>query len=126
MDKSKLGKYVRSRGHRWELIVVNMLKEANFEAISARQESRTADASGIDIVSNFPFKIQCKDAANYPNFHKLLTETRAEIIMLRLRDKTKFKDTERIKIKGDYVIMELNKFLDYVKNNHSNAPIVTQ
>lgn len=102
----------RSAGHRWELDIVKSLKDMGYEAVSSRQESRSMDARGIDIVSDYPFLIQAKCMTNQPQFHKLLTETDANVVFFR---KTEKKGT-RFFAQGEYAVLPLDEFYKLTSN----------
>lgn len=91
----------RSAGILWELEVIKDLHKLGFEAVSTRYASRMMDDQGIDILSDFPLKIQCKVSINQPNVHKILTETEAELIFYKRVEKSGSKFMPR----GEYVIM---------------------
>ena len=101
----------RNRGHKFERDIVLMLKEMGYEAVTSRQESRSADARGIDIISDYPFKIQAKCKKNQPNFHEILTETDADVVFFRKTEKK----GKRFYAKGEYAIIELKEFLKLTK-----------
>ena len=61
----------RDKGHRFELKIVNELKEMGYEAVSSRAESKNLDAQAVDIVSNFPYYVQCKFTQRLPNIWKI-------------------------------------------------------
>ena len=94
----------RDAGHKFERDIIHSLKVMGYEAVSSRQESRSADARGIDIISDYPLNIQAKSATNQPNFHTLLTETEAEVIFYR---KTEKRGTRFYTI-GEYAILPLD------------------
>ena len=101
----------RDAGNAYECKIASELREIGFEAVTSRSESRSLDAKGIDLVSNFPLQAQMKTACNQPNFHKLLTETEAQIIFWQKTEKA----GARFMPKGEYVILAkndlYNKFL---------------
>jgi len=102
----------RNRGHNWERTCVNRLKDLGYDAVSSRQESRSADARGIDIISDtFPLKVQCKTQVNQPNIHNLLTETDAEVIFYQKTNKK----GKRFYSAGEYAILSLDDFLKLIK-----------
>jgi len=96
----------RDRGHKFEREIVNTLKEMGYEAVSSRQESRSMDARGIDIVSDYPYLIQAKSMVNQPNFHALLTETDAEVVFYRKTEKR----GKRFFAVGEYAVLPLKDF----------------
>ena len=85
---------------------MNTLKEMGYEAVSSRQESRSMDARGIDIVSDYPYLIQAKSMVNQPNFHALLTETDAEVVFYRKTEKR----GKRFYAAGEYAVLPLKDF----------------
>ena len=101
----------KQAGNKLELDVVHRLKEMGYEAASSRQESRSADARGIDIITTFPREIQCKSMVNTPPIHKILTETDADMIVWRKQEK---KGT-RFYAQGDYAILSLDDFFKLIK-----------
>jgi len=101
----------RDSGHRFELDIVHILKEMGYKAVSSRQESRSADARGIDIITDYPYLIQCKNMAKAPNFHTLLTETDADVVFFRKTEKR----GKRFYTQGDYAVIALDKFLKLTK-----------
>lgn len=101
----------RTAGIRFEQEVVNMLKDLGFDVVTSRYESKRADDAGIDVVGDFPLKIQCKSQVNTPNVHKLITETEAEVVFWR---KQKKKNNKFYK-QGDYAMIPLSKFLNLWK-----------
>ena len=56
----------RDKGHRFELKIINELKELGYKAVSSRSESKNMDDKGVDIISDFPFYIQCKNTERMP------------------------------------------------------------
>ena len=105
----------KQAGGRWELDVIKDLKEMGYEAVSSRSESRNAEARGIDIITNFPYNIQCKASVNNPNYHKLLTETDAGLIFHRKMEKRK---TQFYTI-GEYVNMPKASFYKLINNGNT-------
>jgi len=87
------------------------LREMGYEAVTSRQESRSADAAGIDIISNIPFEIQCKASKNQPQLHQLLTETEATAVFYRKMEKK----GKRFYAQGDYVIISKGDFYKLLK-----------
>ena len=63
----------KQKGNAYELKIVCELKEMGFEAESSRNASRKMDALGVDIVTNFPFHIQCKRVERLFNPEGILT-----------------------------------------------------
>ena len=101
----------RTAGHAYELQIVNELKEMGYDAVTSRAESRNLDNKGVDIVTDFPFHIQCKNSANNPDYHKLhesdlLPEDKPFAVF--------HKKTERkgnvFRKQGEYVILKKEDF----------------
>ena len=61
----------RTKGHNFERRIINELKEQGFEAVSSRSESKSMDDKGVDIISDYPFFIQCKNTMRMPDPHKI-------------------------------------------------------
>ena len=96
----------KQAGSKWELDIVHKLKEMGYEAVSSRQESRSADARGIDVITDYPYLIQAKCMVNQPNFHTLLTETDAEVVFFRKTEKR----GKRFYAVGEYAVIPLKEF----------------
>ena len=106
------------RGHTYERDIVKELTSRGYEAATARYASRMLDDQGVDIASDYPFRIQCKATVKPPGIHDLLTTTAANAIFWRRivkQGKQFYKD-------GEYVTISQEDFLDLVekarKNNH--------
>ena len=97
----------KSAGNKFELDIVHILKEMGYKAVSSRQESRSADARGIDIITDYPYLIQCKNMNKQPNFHTLLTETDADVVFFRKTEKR----GKRFYTEGEYAVIPLKEFL---------------
>ena len=61
----------RDKGHRYERKIINELKEQGYKAVSSRSESRTMDDQGVDIITDYPFHIQCKNTIRLPEPYKI-------------------------------------------------------
>ena len=97
----------KQAGSKWELDIVHTLKDMGYKAVSSRQESRSADARGIDLISDYPYAIQAKSMVNTPPIHSILTETDAEVIFWRKTEKRK----RRFYAIGEYAMIPLKEFL---------------
>jgi len=100
----------RTAGHNFEREIIRILKDMGYNAVSARHESRSADDRGIDIISNFPLKIQAKISVNQPNVHNILQEKDCDVIFFRKVEKA---DKNFIS-KGDYAMLELEDLLNLI------------
>ena len=107
MNKRKLGKASRRRGHDFERKIVKELKELGFKAGSSRSESRSMDSKGVDIISeDFPFYVQCKCSCNSVNYGKLLSVIPDEKIPVVFHRKTKRRDKNFI-VEGEVKMMRV-------------------
>ena len=97
-------------GHNFEREIVNELKSMGYEAYTARYASRLADDRGIDVVTDFPFKIQAKCSIKQPNFHLLLTERECDAVFFRKQEKA----NTRFVTKGEYVVITKEAFYKLV------------
>jgi len=100
----------RTAGLNWERHIVKVLKNLGYEAETARYVSRKADDAGIDIVSDFPLKIQAKISQNQPNAHTILTEKECDVIFFRKVEKA----DKRFISKGDYAMLKLEDLLNLI------------
>ncbi len=91
----------RTAGHNYERQIAEELRNLGFEATTSRQESRSLDSAGVDLVTDFPLQPQMKCSINQPNAHKILTETEAEIIFYKRVEKAGSKFMPR----GEYCIL---------------------
>ncbi len=107
----KSGKAARVRGHGFELQICKVLVGKGFAAITSRSESKRLDDAGGDIVTDFPFHIQCKfvEALSMPN-HQLIKQMK-----IALKDKPPCIIHKRAN-KGVIVSLDLEDFLNLVKN----------
>lgn len=69
-DASTIGKRNKRKGNRFELEVINKLKEIGYiDCVSSRSKDKLADANKIDVISDsLPVLIQCKYSKNTPNY----------------------------------------------------------
>lgn len=106
----------RDAGHNYERQVLNKLQMLYTEKlVTARAESRNADAFGIDILGTGPIQVQCKLQKTLPDltiFNKM-KEYCQEAINVIVWGRTKRAEKNMIK-NGDYVIMKLNDFVDLI------------
>jgi len=104
------GKSARVKGHTFERAVCELLRQRGFDAITARLESKRLDNLGSDIVTDFPFHIQCKavERMSMPS-HDLLA-----ILAKNLTDKPSCIFHKRNN-KGTIVSLSLDDFLNLIK-----------
>ena len=93
-----------------------MLIDREWEASTSRYSSRKLDDAGVDIDSDYPFRIQCKAMVIQPQIHTLLTETAATAIFYRRM----VKKGERFFKDGEYAILSQEDFLDLVDKAYKN------
>jgi len=114
MNKSQIGKRSRSAGIKWERQIIKELKSMGFNAVSSRQESRSQDAAGNDIISDCNFNIQCKCSCVTPNINILssMPDNHPPVILWK---KTKRVD-KNFKTIGEYAILKKEDFLIMLAN----------
>jgi len=100
----------KQAGSAWEREIVQRLIGMGYDAVTARYASRMMDDKGIDIVSDFPLKIQCKISINQPNVHDILTNKECDVIFFRKVEKA---DKNFIS-KGDYAMLKLEDLLNLI------------
>ena len=100
----------RARGHNWERSVIHELIKRGWDAVSSRYASRMMDDQGVDIVSDYPHKIQCKATQTTPGIHDILQTTQADVIFWRRTEKK----GERFFKTSDYAILRLEDYLNLV------------
>ena len=98
----------KTAGNNYERQIAQELRDMGYEAVTSRQESRSLDNAGVDLVTNFPYAPQMKCSINQPNIHKLLTETEAEIIFFKKLEKA----NKKFVGKGEYIMMKKTDFYD--------------
>ena len=96
----------RTAGNNYERQIASELRQLGFEAVTSRQESRSLDAKGVDLVTSFPLKPQMKCSVNQPNVHELLTSTEAEIVFFKKVQKA----GSKFMAKGEYVMLRKEDF----------------
>lgn len=116
MAKNKSGKYSKSKGNRYELKIINEIKELGFEsAVSSRSESKSHDDAGIDIVCpELPVYVQCKATQNTPDYAELIKECKKKDKPLVIFHNKQKKVEKNCKSLGEYVIMDKETFYDLV------------
>lgn len=107
---------VRQKGHSYELKILKELEALGYDGLkTSRNESRTADAAGIDIVSTMisanpiPFAPQCKSYSCSPNYPKLFSTYTYPLPLVIFHKLTK-KATTNFNTLGEYVIIEKSYF----------------
>jgi len=62
----------KDAGTRYELKIIGELVKLGFSALSSRLMSRYLDSKKVDIVTNFPFHIQCKHVQRLSGTRQIL------------------------------------------------------
>jgi hypothetical protein len=102
----------KKAGNAYELHIIHELKSMGYSAVSARYASRLSDDAGIDIISDFPYKIQCKSSINQPNAHEILTTKECDVIFFRKQAKANC----NFVTKGEYVMLTKEDFYKLVNS----------
>lgn len=94
----------RDKGHAYERLICEMIRNFGWEAVTSRSESRRLDDLGVDIVTNLPFNFQLKAVERLsPGYH--------EILKGMPKDKTRAIIHKRNN-KGSVVVMDLQDFIE--------------
>ena len=76
--KMSLGKRNKQRGNEYERRIAKELTEIGFDVVTARSESKSADANKIDLIDRkniLPCKIQLKRSISTPSYFKIREES---------------------------------------------------
>lgn len=99
----------KTKGNKYELKVIELLKIYGYEAKSSRSCNRELDDLGVDIVTNAPFNIQCKAVERLsPGYHEILKsmpEDKTPVIFHKRNNK------------GSVVVMTAKAFGDLLLEN---------
>jgi hypothetical protein len=101
----------KKAGNNYELQIVHELIEMGYSAVSARYASRMMDDAGVDIISDFPLKIQCKSSINQPNAHDILTKKKCDVIFFRKQEKA----NKNFITKGEYAMLRKEDLYKLIK-----------
>lgn len=112
----------RDKGHRYERWWVQQLKKLGFgKAMTARQGSRIADDSGIDII-NVPYNIQAKagypKGLNYKDIFDKIDEAKVENFMTNdpIQDYPTVIAHKKSRKKNEhYVVMKVEDFISLIE-----------
>jgi cobalamin biosynthesis Mg chelatase CobN len=66
--RSYQAKKSKSKGNKFELDVVNRLKELGYDVCRAAAEAKSLDNNKVDVAGDCEFAIQCKNTQNLPNY----------------------------------------------------------
>lgn len=102
----------KTAGSNYERQIAAELRDLGFDAVTSRSESRSLDNAGVDLVTDFPLAPQMKISVNQPNVHRLLTETKAEIIFFKKMEKA----YRNFMPKGEYVMLRKEDFYKILKD----------
>ena len=70
----------RKAGNSYERQIAQESGAMGFNAVPSRQESRSMDAKGVDLVTDFPLAPQMKCSQNTPDIEHILNTTMPEVI----------------------------------------------
>ena len=110
----------RNAGNGFERLIVNELKELDYDVVTARAESRNMDNMKVDVFSplgvknTLPYYIQCKNSKSKPNYHKIIGEMPKDRIPIIIHRQT-HKANNRFVTDGDYVILRKEDFYNLIK-----------
>ena len=96
----------RTAGLNYERKIAQELRQLGYHTVTSRQECRSLDAAGVDLVTTFPLKPQIKCSVNQPNVHNLLSSTEADIIFYKRVKKV----NKNFIPTGEYVMMRKEDF----------------
>jgi len=99
-----MGKNNRRKGHTFERTICQKLKSVFPEAMTSRAGDRSKDSQGVDILNTKPFNIQAKSKINFPNpatiFKEMPKDSNYNVLAVKLKSK------------GNYIVMEMDDFLE--------------
>jgi len=64
IDRKRIGRMSRTKGHSFERLIANILKVV-YPDCRRHLEYQGAEANGVDLVNTGPYKIQCKRGRKY-------------------------------------------------------------
>lgn len=117
MEKSKIGKRNRQRGHSYELKIIKELKEItkNENLCSSRAESKKLDDAKVDIFDQdkvLPFYCQIKATQSIPQVKKINEEVGLKDLPLVIFwNAQEARDKKQISV-GEYCIVPKQLFYD--------------
>ena len=119
LNKSSIGKRNRRKGNRFELEVVNKLKDSGFSGCrSSRSVNKAADANKIDIIdekNELPCNIQTKNTISTPRYFSIrdaCTDKTKPFCVVWKKTGTGGHNSQ-----GTVAIIPFDFFLDLLKNN---------
>lgn len=112
---------VRKKGIRYELEILKELEKLGFDNLkTSRNESRSKDAEGNDIISTdksencLPYAIQCKSYSKSPNYPQLFNDYNTDLPLVIFHKYTK-KAVKNFIEAGQFVIMDKQTFYEILK-----------
>lgn len=104
-------------GNAWELEVVKLLKSLGYEAGSSRNESKKLDALKVDIVTDFPWHIQCKATVATPDLIENLNDFKLKDKKPVIFWKKRVKASKNFNTQGKYAILKMDDFIELVEKS---------
>jgi hypothetical protein len=120
------GKRSRSAGHGLEKLMAKKFREAGYpHVVTTRAESVSRDSQGIDLINRdeavngrLPFNVQCKCSVERPQYDKLIDEMPQNKGVMNIvvhKYVCKTADQVRFQPRGHFVILNMEDFMDMVK-----------
>lgn len=120
------GKRNRQAGHKWERQLAESFRSIGFaHVVTTRSESRSRDNQKVDLINEdelkngrFPFNVQAKTTTSHLSYAKLLSEMpedRGVMNVILHKQTKKAPDGVKFMETGRFAIMQLDNFLDLVK-----------
>lgn len=119
------GKRNRLAGHGFERECAKAFRKIGFpHVVTTRSESRSRDNQQIDLINKdeavngrFPFNVQCKNSAAKVRYPKILSELpKTPGVINVIIHKQTGKVNNKFMSKGKYVIMNMDDFMQMVKD----------
>lgn len=115
IDRKKIGKRSRIKGHELERLLSNKLKPFFPEVMTSRAGDRSKDNLGLDLLNTGFFNFQCKSLNNFKNPVPVLAEMPKDTNFNVL--------CSRIKNKGIYFTLEEKDFIEILTILKTNGII---
>ena len=114
--KRRSGKYSKSKGNKYELQIVNELKAMGYDAVTSRSESKRMDDAKVDVITNFPFHIQCKNTQVKPDYIKIINEFKLTDKPLIIFHNSQVKKKVNCVSLGEFAILRKEYLYNLIKN----------
>lgn len=115
----------RNRGNGWERECVVKLRPFFPHAVTSRSESKARDDAKVDIMNHeedehgrIPYNFQCKTTVATLNYAKILESMPKNYPNIILHKRTVRKGKSFSKV-GEYVIMDMDTFLKFLRTNEN-------